>query len=76
MTGLLDKELRLLNIQSTKEFSYNRFSLYRRSKQDFAFSKQYDTWIRVGAIMQPDMYINFLQWSSRWISKNPQDYCH
>ena len=53
-TDFLDKELKVFNIQSTKE------SLYGRSRPDFAFFKQNDTWIRVGVIIQPDMYVNML----------------
>lgn len=52
LSDYLEEELRNYNFQTTKEFSYNKFSIFGRSRPDFAFFKQGNLWIKAGIIVQ------------------------
>ena len=52
MAGLED-ELDQLNFKTNREFHHNNFSLFGKSRPDFAFFKKDGNWIKAGVIIQP-----------------------
>lgn len=51
----LKGELHSLGFHTTQEFSHNKYSIFGKSRSDFAFFKQSDSWIKAGIIMQEEL---------------------
>ena len=76
-TEFLEGELHGLGFLTTKEFPYNKFSIFGRSRPDFAFFKLDDAWIKVGIILQPEMVnINLYGASAEFKMDLSEDFNH